>query len=75
MQMKFACHGHEAETGLLSAHDRSMIDGLVPEVEIAGAISAALMAEAAFEHAGELLTCMGMFEHPRTGGGTEKEST
>src|SRR5271165_942624 len=57
MQMKFASHGHEAETGLLSAHDRSMIDGLVPEVEIAGTISADLMAEAALEHTGELLTC------------------
>jgi hypothetical protein len=51
-----------------------MIDGLVSEVEIAGTISAALMAEATFENARKLLARVGMFEHPSTGGRTKKES-
>jgi hypothetical protein len=73
--MQVASHGHEAEAGLFAAHDRSMINGLVSEVEIAGTISATLMAEAAFENARKLLARVGMFEHPSTGGGTKKECT
>src|SRR5689334_3704758 len=64
---QIARHGNKAKAGLLAADDRLMIQRLVAVVEIAGSEPAALVAEAAPQHACQLSPGMGMLEHMRAG--------
>ncbi len=70
---QIASHCHEAKAGLAVTDDRLMVQRLVPEIEIARAEPAALMAEAATQDARQFGPGMRVLEHTSAGVRTEQK--